>query len=402
MRIQPRWCSRCRRFLAGFLVASSSQGAADFRPARVFSDNLVLQRDVPVPVWGWSAVDQTITVRFHGQEVATPARAGARWQVDLQPMSAVSEPQALRLSGSADGHEVMLTNVVVGDVWLCMGQSNMEMIMGFESDTNYRGILDYDQELRDTDYSNLRLLNVPKTGADFPVPDVAVQWEVSEPGTAEFFSAVAYTFGRAMNRDTGIPVGLINVSMGGAPIERFMPKEALLEDWEREMIAFCAESPAQSSSLEWIRRDYKPPVPVVNSISRNGSMYYGMIAPIQPYGLKGFVWYQGESNLADGEAYGAKLCTWIAFLREQWGRGDLPFLAVELAPYNYPASDWPMKDAPVDQRDKVNRAIQTILQLPRTSTINTDDLNDDLDNIHPRNKRPIGERLAEQARQFDE
>ncbi len=431
---------RFRTYLA-LLAATLFPGAAEagaelsnagFRPARVFSDNMVLQRDVPVPVWGWSDVDQTIEVEFNGRRAMVEARAGERWELRLAPMPALAEPALFRIRGSAGAREVVLANVVVGDVWLCMGQSNMEMIMGFESETNYRGILDHERELQDTEYPNLRLLNVPKSGAPAPAPDTAVQWVVSDARSAEFFSAVAYTFGRKLNRDTGVPIGLLHISMGGAPIERFMPVEALerlpdlhaaplaragqlrkkdeaaaarsgttlgevLADWERAVVAFCADAPAQEPSLEWVYRNYRMPAPSLPLGGGPGPMFHGMLAPIHPYALKGFVWYQGESNVSDGERYGEKLCSWIQFLRDTWRMGDLPFLAVELAPFHYHLHDWPMKGAAPDQRERLNRGIRTILRLPHTATVNTDDLTGDLDDIHPRDKRPVGERLAEKA-----
>lgn len=379
------------------LAAHAELPGAGFRPARVFSDNMVLQRDVAVPIWGWSDADETITVEFNGQRAETAAKAGARWEVRLEAMPALAEPQQLTIRGSVSGREVVRSNVVVGDVWLCMGQSNMEMIMGFESAKNYRGILDYEQELKDTDYPNLRLLNVPKAGAVVAAPDIAVQWEVSQAASAEFFSAVAYVFGRKLNRETGVPIGLINVSMGGAPIERFMPAEVMADEWAGEVLAICAGAPAQPPSLEWMLRNYRPPAPPVKANGSQGSMYYGMISPIMPYGLKGFVWYQGESNIAEAEGYGKKLSRWIEFLRGAWGQGDLAFLAVELVPFNYHMHDALVKGATPGQRDRFNLGLREILRLPNTATVNTDDLTDDLDNIHPRNKRPVGERLAEKA-----
>lgn len=416
----------------GFVSVRSevvSGAGCGFRPARIFSDNMVLQRDVSVPVWGWSQVDQIISVHFDGQMVETEARAGERWQVRLAPMSAQDEPRQMIIRGTKSEAGVILSNVVVGDVWLCMGQSNMEMIMGFESEENYRGILHVGEELKDTRYPNLRLLNVPKSGANYPVPDIPVQWHPSTPETAEYFSAVAYTFGRELFRRTGVPVGLIHVSMGGADIQRFTPRELqvrlpeyyhgpladfarqwarietaaagagtsareVIREWERSIIDVCTDAEAQPPSLEWVRRNYTLPEPAVPLGQGPGSIYYGMIAPLLPYGIAGVVWFQGESNLADGEGYGVKLTAWVGFLRDMWRRDNLPFLAVEIPPYDFHKTDWPMKNAPMDQRDKLNRGIRAVLQLPNTATVNTEDLANEPDNLHPRNKAPIGKRLA--------
>jgi len=403
---------------------------AALRPARILSDSMVLQRGIAVPVWGFTDTDQQVTVAFAGQSVTVAARADQRWQLELKPLAASGEPQVMTVSGSVDKAAIALTNVVVGDVWLCMGQSNMEMDMGTRS--AYGGILNAEEELKDTQYPNLRLLNVPKSQSHYAVPDIAVQWEVSNPKTAEFFSAVAYTFGRELVKQTDVPIGLINVCMGGAPVRRFTPREAmkpypevfkrtldklahdrpgylkrleekglteeaLKAEWQREVVEFCADAEAQPPSIEWIKRNYRYPAIKEPGFWSPGGMWYGMIAPLAPYGLKGSIWYQGESDLARGEDYCKVLNPFVIHLRKSWGQGDFPFYAVELVPFNYHESAWPMKNAPPDQREKLNRGMRKISLLPNTGTVNTDDLTGSLKNIHPRNKAPIGKRLARLA-----
>jgi sialate O-acetylesterase len=407
---------------------------AALRPARIFSDDMVLQRGMAVPVWGFTDTDQRVTVTFAGQSVSVDATRDQRWQVRLQPMPVNVEPQSVTISGSVDTTAVELSNVVVGDVWLCLGQSNMEMNIGtdYVGEGGYGGVLNAEAELKDTDYPNLRLLNVPKSQAHYAVPDIAVRWEVSRPVTAEFFSAVAYFFGRELTKQAGVPIGVINVCMGGAPARRFTPREAMrpypevfkgelarldrdrpgylkrLEEkgtteeqlktaWEQEVIAFCATAQAQPPSIEWLRRNYRYPAIKERGFWSPGGMWYGMIAPLMPYGLKGSIWYQGESDLSRGEDYFKVLNPFIVYLRQSWGQGDFPFYAVELPPFNYHESSWPMRNAPLDQRDKLNRGMRKIALLPNTGTVNTDDLTGEEKSIHPRNKAPIGKRLARLA-----
>ena len=415
---------KCILAVIVLLQLSVVHSFGEVRLPHIFSSNMVLQSGIPLPVWGWGQPGDSITVEFDGQRKMAVVGEGGTWKVLLDPMPASSNPRNFQVAGSKS--QVSFANVLVGDVWICSGQSNMEMPVGKKDDKIYRGMVDYEQELEHARLPNIRLLNVPRMGSGLPAPDVPVNWVECSPETAYWFSAVAFTFGRAYHEQADVPVGVINASLGGAAIHRFMPRDGFMKaedyfkkelellkkadeayassdpvttaEWNDQVLAYTAFTPAQTASVAWVERDLKYPDSghSLSGCKDPAALFNGMIHPLIPYGIKGVIWYQGESDLAKGEAYGDAVKVLASTWRAHWGQGAFPFYSVEIAPYDYPNSDWPMKDAPADQMEKLIRGQRRILELENTGIVKIDDLGE-LDNIHPRNKVPIGKRLAELA-----
>lgn len=405
---------RCRvgRFLVAVLGCGLLLGAAHAAPlelAGVFGDDMVLQRDVPVPVWGWAAPGATVQVRFGGQEQKTVAGADGRWTVQLSPLPAAAEPRELVVQ--ADGEERTLRNVVVGEVWLCSGQSNMAWSLA-----QSEGLV----ELRAAATNALiRLFGVPRNPSLFPEVRVEGRWRVCTPDTVGGFSAVAYCFARELADALGVPVGLLSSSVGGTAIEPWTPPEgfravpelkalnAQLEAWLPTADEGRGRQLAHLDALEaWIggaraalaRRDMPAAPPVTpgwsaNLTSRETALYNGMIHPLVPYALRGAIWYQGESNGGLGLAYRERMLALIRGWRSVWGAGDFPFYFVQLPGFRVSSRDQP---AGGGDWALLREAQARTLEEPNTGMACTIDLGDAND-IHPRNKLDVGRRLARWA-----
>lgn len=373
---------------------------ADVRPAALFSDGAVLQRQRPVPVWGWGDEGENVTVRFNGQEKSTTVRGG-RWMVRLDPMEA-GGPFTLTIRGR---NNVEVRDVLVGEVWVCSGQSNMQWPMKLsdmpEPDT-----------IQKSSDPQMRLFTVPRRAADTPQSDVQARWEPCDPSTLPEFSAVAYFFGRRLRQELNVPVGLISSNYGGTPAEAWTSCAALrfdpvlrnlldrqaqaaaaypsrLAEWRRAMDAHRQEADkARQEGREPPRPPAQPQDPA-ESPQRPGGLYNAMIAPLIPYAIRGVIWYQGESNAGEAWLYRRLFPAMIRNWRANWGQGDFPFLFVQLAPYTR------IKPEPGDSKWAELREAQllTALNVPNTAMAVITDLGDE-DDIHPRRKAPVGERLA--------
>ncbi len=358
--------------LAG-LVAAAALRAAETLP-RVFSDNLVLQRGVPVPVWGLASPGEEVTVRFAGQTRTIRADAAGRWRVHLGSLPASATPRDLTVSAT---NVIRLRNVLVGEVWLCSGQSNMEYAVGVAKPWAPPAAAADPQlavEIRTTPLPRLRLLLVEKQRE--PPDVVTTGWREAAGAARDRFSAVAYYFGRRLQRTLCVPVGLIESCWGGSRIEEWTPPAAYAK------LAEILTGPAASSfesDPAWIGRDYEP-----------------MVRPLAPYALRGVIWYQGESNLIayhDGLHYADKLRVMIAAWRAAWHAPDLPFYYVQIAPFRYSRRHDPRPHAP-DELPKLWEAQAAALRIPHTGMVPTTDLVADVDNIHPDHKLVVGDRLA--------
>jgi sialate O-acetylesterase len=349
---------------------------ADVRCALPFSDHMVLQRDRPVNVWGEAAPGEAVTVEFAGQRKAAVATAAGRWSVALDPMPASAEPRTLTVRGR---NTITFGDVLVGEVWLCSGQSNMEKPLGprkGQKPTDH-----YRAEVERAEVPTLRLFEVPwyakpKAGV------TGLRWVPCTPETvmSTEFSAAAYYFGRELVRELGVPVGLIHSSFGGTQIEAWMPAAAFASD---------------PALRDLINVHYFAWVPGVQPTD----LYQSMIVPLEPYTLRGFLWYQGESNVmqADGAIYTAKQRALIASWRAAWGEPDAPFYYVQIAPFDYSRWDkFPKLLTP--EALPLFWAAQTAgLAVPHTGMVVTTDLVRDFHDIHPTDKRDVGLRLARLA-----
>ena len=373
----------------------------------MFGDHAVLQRGKPVPVWGNARPGQAVTVAFRGREATTVAGADGRWSVTLDSLNASADPSDLSVTG---GSTVVLHDIVVGDVWLCSGQSNMEFTVDDGGDT-YR-VANAEAEVAAAKYPLIRQLKVERTVATSPQASVPTSgWIAASPKTAGQFTAVGYFFARDLFRTTGIPIGLIDSPWGGTPIESWIPDAArertsiaarldkrwkdALDSWPPERIArypldvqaweqdfFEAKQTGAKMVLDWPQPPATPSSPALP-----GGLYNAMIAPLQPCALRGILWYQGESNVGHADEYAELFGALITSWRAGWGQGDLPFYFVQLANFG-------------DVKERVDRgwallreAQQQALLLPATGMAVTVDIGE-AENIHPRNKQEVGRRLA--------
>jgi len=365
---------------------------ADFQIAPVFSDHMVLQRGQPLTVWGWADDGEKITVKFRGQQASTTARNG-KWSLRLR-RAKVGGPDIFTVSSPT--RTVTFTNVLVGEVWICSGQSNMEWPLDrcFEAADDIAGATN----------PMIRLLNVPNRISDAPSVVFKSAWQVCSPETVKKFSGVGYYFGRDLHRARRVPVGLIQSDWGGSPAEAWMSRESLeiqpryqteildryptaLKDYQAALAAWEAEkAEAEKAGREFKKwapwRPWKP-----------SELYNGMITPLIPFAIKGVIWYQGESNAGQAEQYRTLFPDMIRCWRRDWGQNDFPFLLVQLAPFKA-IKDQPDESDWAELREAQLLATQA---LPHVGMAVITDVGDPKD-IHPTKKQPVGERLALAAR----
>lgn len=345
-------------FLAFTLVGAgifAEPARAQLKTHGLFTDNMLLQRGKKVAVWGTTDKSDKVTVKFGDQTVAATPQDG-KWKVELMALTASDMPRDLVIS---QGDQALTKkNVLVGDVWLCGGQSNMQWEVHQSAGAQ--------EAIAAGKNPNIRLFTVPRQGRPEPASDVAGTWAEATPDTVKTFSAVGYYFGRDLQQTLDVPIGLISSNIGGTTAERWMSKESI--DTNSEI------------------KDMKP------TQGRN-DLYNAMIAPLAPYGVKGAIWYQGESNADRPYNYRHVLAAMIKDWRDTFGQGDFPFFIVELAPFTGIVKD------PVDQEWAVVReSMQWIAnKVPHVDTVSIVDVGDEKD-IHPQQKRPVGERLARAAR----
>jgi sialate O-acetylesterase len=347
--------------LLSSLLCLCAPAIAAVRLPAILSDHMVLQRDAHVPVWGWAAPGEAVSVAFGKQTVRTSAADDGRWKVELDLRAASATPATLTVRGA--GNEIIVSDVLVGEVWLGAGQSNMEKPVGEQR--GQKPTFNAVAEIAAADYPQLRLFKVaPKWNAQ-PADDVAGAWVACTPATldATKFSAAAYFFGRRLQQELHAPVGMIDATRGGTRIA-----------------LWTSDAPATAMDPEAAR------------------LYNGMIAGLGPFALKGLLWYQGESDTSDSEApalYTDKMETMIRGWRAQWQR-ELPFYYVQLAPHFYHLVRRD-KTFGSEALPRMWEAQADALRIPGTGMVVTTDLVDDLFDIHPRDKRSIGVRLADMA-----
>jgi sialate O-acetylesterase len=368
----------------------------------LFTDNMVLQRGVDVPVWGSAAPGERITITLGTLRTVAVADTQGRWTAHLGPLEA-GGPFELAVIGR---QTIVLSNVLIGEVWVCSGQSNMSFSL-----SQSRGA---PEDVDEADFPRLRLFTVNRDVADRPQTRHGGRWEVTTPETAGKFSAVAYYFGREIHESLGVPVGLIHTSWAGSPIESWMSKEALesdpsfksiFETWAQKVAA--NQPQIDRYEKEWLawRRwadgaiaagaqfDQQPDGPEgPRHQDYPSNLYNAMVAPLAPYAIKGVIWYQGEGNRERAAQYRKLFPTMIRDWRRLFGQGDIPFLFVQLA--NYGKKPW----NPAESRTAELREAQLMaLSLPKTGMAVTIDVGDPSD-VHPTNKKDVGHRLSLLAR----
>ncbi|MEX0702077.1 MAG: sialate O-acetylesterase [Planctomycetales bacterium] len=350
------------RAAGSFLVVALAWCApalADVSLPAVLSDGMVLQRERPAAVWGWAAAGEKVAVLLGGKQAETQADREGRWSVRIDPPAA-GGPYELTVKGT---NAITLKDVLVGEVWLCSGQSNMEWPV--------RSADDPQREIAAANHPRLRLFHVPHVVAAAPRGDVSANWQSCSPQTVAGFSAVAYFFGRHLQRELDVPIGLIDSSWGGTRIEPWTPSAGFAAVPELARLADEAAGVAAGA---------KPP-----QNTSPTALYNGMIHPLVPYGIRGAIWYQGESNRGDGTAYRDKMKGLILGWRSVWNDQDLPFYFVQLAPYRYDGQ--PDALGPVWEGQRLSLAVKNTGMAVTTDIGNIQD-------IHPRNKQEVGRRLA--------
>ncbi len=366
---------------------------AELRLPSIVGDHMVLQRDLELPIWGWADPGAAVTVTFNGQTLQGKAAENGRWEVKLAPMTGSSH--ALRMTISSGGEQRVLSNIVIGEVWVCSGQSNMQWTVSSSFDA--------DLEKASANYPNIRLITVPQLGTQEIQDDFRGQWEICTPDTVGDFSGVGFFFGRQLQQVLGVPIGLIDNAWGGSAAEAWVRRDVLEKDGRFD--AYIAEWKAKEESFDWdaIQADYKKKVAAAKAAGkpnpraprndmagqhRPGNLWAGVLNPIIGYGIRGTVWYQGESNAARASLYDDLFGLMITEWRKAWGQGDFPFYWVQLADYRDET------DVAGDSQWAELRESQTkTLELPNTGQAVIYDIGEGRD-IHPRDKQNVGRRLA--------
>ena len=399
---------RITLFFIGFLLLFTHPLVyAEVTLPRVIGNNMVLQRDMQVPIWGWASAGEEITLTLstenEGAEplfstTAVVSDAEGNWRTELPAMEA-GGPYTLKITGS---NTLELTNVLFGEVWVCSGQSNMQWSVSASKDS--------EAEIAAAVYPKIQLFYVPRVPAGLLQKDVDADWYETTPETIANFSAVAYYFGRKLYKNLDVPIGLINTSWGGTRIEPWTPPvgfdsvstlESISKEIQEADANYRQQLPQKVKDLEaWIAETRKAletdarltqmpqNVHPLTHHARPTGLYNGMVHPLIPYAIRGALWYQGESNLREGMLYHEKMKALINGWREVWGQDDFPFYFVQLAPFNYGGQDASPFFLP-----EIWEAQTATLALPNTGMAVTTDIGN-LKDIHPRNKQEVGRRLA--------
>ena len=353
-------------FVAIFALISFSANAKILLP-QILSSNMVLQREKPINIWGFASAGEEVEVSFAGQKKQTVADKNGNWSVVLVPLKTSAKPQTMTISGS---NKIELTNILVGEVWVCSGQSNMEYQMrklakipkpkneklGFPAD-----------EVEKAKNTQIRIFLVNRKQLAKP-DSIHKSWAVAQDSALKAFSAVGYFFAKEIQEKLGIPVGMISSSVSGSAIEPWVAPDAFAKE------------------------PYFKNVKVSND---PGKFYTPMIEPLSKFKIKGFLWYQGETNcfLNETITYSYKLKTLVNLWRKAWGE-QLPFYYVQIAPFDYSKQKSDKVVLTTDTEPNFWEAQQQVLRLPNTGIISTNDLNDNGGDLHPTYKWEVGRRLA--------
>lgn len=379
---------------------------AELKFPAVISSHMVLQQKQATPIWGWEDPGARVTVSFAGQSKTAVAGPDGRWEVKLDAVPANSEPQ--KITVEAKGAKVEIEDVLVGEVWMCSGQSNMEWTLP----KDWNG----EPEAVAANYPKMRLIHVPKNGTQELKKDFKGEWKAVTPDSVKDFSAVGYFFGRYIHQAVGVPVGLIDNSWGGSAAEAWVRRESMEKDprfaalVERNAATekqkespkahedFKAELEKHKVAAEKAKAEGKPaprapqsPEAWMKGNARIGNIFSGMVHPTLGYGIKGVIWYQGESNAPRAWEYAQLFPFMIEQWRKEWKQGDFPFYWVQLADYLAEDAN-PSESSWAELRESQTKT----MALPNTGQAVIIDLGEARD-IHPRNKHDVAARLVRWA-----
>jgi sialate O-acetylesterase len=381
-----------------FAFGSASLFAADFRLASVLSDHMVLQRDKPAAIWGWADPGESVTVSFAGQSKSATAGTEGKWMLKLDALTASAEPRVL-IATCKDGHKAEVKDVLVGEVWLGSGQSNMEMAVA--------GVENSAAEQAAANFPLIRYYGESSASAETPQAEGKGLWQSCTPANVRRFSATLYFFGREIHREVGVPVGLISSAVGATHIESWISAEAQSADvetkaeFDSQLRGYTHFNEAKARALyenqlaawgplaEKAKAENKAlpnkPYDIIAARKRKGppaGLHNGKIFNLAPFTLRGVLWYQGESNAGKPGLYHKQLTQLVTSWRTLWN-DELPFAWVQLPNFTSPGEGWP----------RVRESMLKTLELPKTGMAITIDLGDAKD-IHPKNKQDVGKRLS--------
>jgi sialate O-acetylesterase len=387
-------------FVLAFLFYLSTSACAGVRLPDILSSSMVFQQNQKVPVWGTAEPGETVIVAFQKQKLTVVADAKGKWRVDLKPLKADFTPQTLTVEGK---NKIELKDILIGEVWLVAGQSNMQRLL--------RETSNGEEVQKQANHPNIRLFNASREVAFKKKQGKLGEWAACTPESVKEFSAAGYYFGVELERELKVPIGLINSSYGGSQAEAWTPVEYLNANpdlkatvertkiWDEERPRVKIEyaeaikkwrEESEKQKAAGARPSPSPGVPdALRDYRIAASIYDGMIEPLMPFAIRGAAWYQGESNEARAEQYNILLPVMIRAWRERWGQGAFPFGIVQLP--NYRAVKSEPEDAPWSFIREAER--KTSLNTPNTGLIVTIDIGEAGD-IHPKNKLDVGKRMA--------
>ncbi|MEC7564457.1 MAG: sialate O-acetylesterase [Planctomycetota bacterium] len=384
----------------------TSAVSAEVTMSSLFTDHMVIQRDIPVVIWGTAAVEEEIHVVLAGHAAKTQADPEGHWRVKLPALKVGSGPHQLVIEGS---NRIEINDILIGEVWVCSGQSNMAFAVSSANDP--------DLESLSANFPQIRIISVPQIGSQTPLDNFQGKWETVTPETVKSFSAVGYFFGRQLHQTLHVPIGLIDTAWGGSACEAWVPRDVLeeageyqelLAKWDDAARAYDPAAVAQRYERQlkaWklamaqalqdkkpVPRRPRPPRNILTGQHRPANLYNGVLNPIVGYGIRGAIWYQGEHNSGRAYQYRNLFPLMIETWRKRWNQGDFSFYWVSLADFQDEVAE------PTGSTWAELREAQTMVmsKLPNTGEAIILDLGEAHD-IHPRNKQDVAKRLARWA-----
>lgn len=393
------------------LAACAISVRAELKLPAIIGDNMVLQQQLANPIWGWDTPGTDVTVKFGAQTKTAKAGADGKWTIKLDPVPASATPATLSIKGTTARE---LKNVLVGEVWICSGQSNMQW--------NVSSSWDSDLEIATAKFPNIRLISVPQVGTQEPQQDFKGEWKECSPTTVGPFSAVGFFFGRVLHQTLDVPVGLINNAWGGSAAEAwvrrnelekaprfqvlmentkkteaFQTSDAAKKQYETNLATWKKQSEeAKKAGKPFTTRAPQAPDAWLKGNARPGNIYNGVLLPTIGYGIKGAIWYQGETNAGRAYEYASLFPFMIEHWRKEWKQGDFPFYWVQLADFMAEKADANQAVSTsswAELRESQTKTQKAIKNGGQAVIIDLGESND----IHPKNKRDVAERLARWA-----
>lgn len=396
-----------KRFLPALIFCLSltpELRAEEIRFPSFFGNHMVLQRHAPIPIWGWAAPGSKVTVKLGDTTGETVADEAGRWKVALASQEA--NATGLSLTASSGENSTTLTDVLIGEVWLCSGQSNMEWTVRQSANPG--------EEIAAANHPLIRQMKIQHLTGDAPKEDVNSDWYPCSPEGAGNFTAAGYYMARELQRELQVPIGLLNISWGGTRIEPWIPLEGYaavpeLENIYNQVLQSRPDSEAYQTTLrnhieavsQWtveaqsalanrerapFTPEFPPSLKPLTTAQSPAAIFNAMMAPVVGYGMRGAIWYQGESNHTEGMLYYHKKRALLEGWRQIWGVGEFPFYFVQIAPFQYGQED-------PEILPEFWEAQAACLDLPKTGMVVTSDIGD-IKDIHPKNKQEVGRRLS--------